>query len=367
MSNILDTVQISGSSYDLKDKNAPSVSAVTQQEYDNLPSSAKTSNTFFVITDAEAGDLTNYYTKSETDNAITAATATKQDALVSGTNIKTINNESILGSGNIDIQGGGGKAVSGGTNISVTTGATADTINCTLPISAGTGTNALVIASDTYKLSDKAIGDYSVCLNGGGFHPNYAKGICSLAQGYDTKAYGTACHSEGYGSKAGVENDFNIQYAHAEGDHTEAKGSASHTEGFYTIANNWVEHASGRYNNSVSASTTFGDSGNTLFSVGNGTANNARHNAFEIRQNGDIYLSSGGTDIKLQDHLGGGGSSYSAGTGIDITNDVISVSGVVMSSAITTSISSSSTDSQVPSAKAVYDVIGDIETLLSQI
>jgi hypothetical protein len=31
----------------------------------------------------------------------------KQDTLVSGTNIKTINNESILGSGNITIQGGG--------------------------------------------------------------------------------------------------------------------------------------------------------------------------------------------------------------------------------------------------------------------
>ena len=31
----------------------------------------------------------------------------KQDTLVSGTNIKTINNESILGSGNIDIQDGG--------------------------------------------------------------------------------------------------------------------------------------------------------------------------------------------------------------------------------------------------------------------
>lgn len=31
----------------------------------------------------------------------------KQDALVSGTNIKTINNQSLLGSGNIDIQGGG--------------------------------------------------------------------------------------------------------------------------------------------------------------------------------------------------------------------------------------------------------------------
>lgn len=31
----------------------------------------------------------------------------KQDVLVSGTNIKTINNQSLLGSGNIDIQGGG--------------------------------------------------------------------------------------------------------------------------------------------------------------------------------------------------------------------------------------------------------------------
>ena len=32
---------------------------------------------------------------------------TKQAVLVSGTNIKTINNNSILGSGNLDIQGGG--------------------------------------------------------------------------------------------------------------------------------------------------------------------------------------------------------------------------------------------------------------------
>lgn len=35
---------------------------------------------------------------------------TKQDTLISGTNIKTINNESILGEGNIDIQGGGGSS-----------------------------------------------------------------------------------------------------------------------------------------------------------------------------------------------------------------------------------------------------------------
>ena len=37
--------------------------------------------------------------------------ANKQDTLVSGTNIKTINNESLLGSGNITIQGGGGDSL----------------------------------------------------------------------------------------------------------------------------------------------------------------------------------------------------------------------------------------------------------------
>ena len=39
---------------------------------------------------------------------------TKQDTLISGTNIKTINNTSLLGSGNIDIQGGGGSVIGTG-------------------------------------------------------------------------------------------------------------------------------------------------------------------------------------------------------------------------------------------------------------
>lgn len=47
-------------------------------------------------------DLSNYYNKGEVDTAL----GTKQDTLVSGTNIKTVNNQSLLGSGNIEIQGG---------------------------------------------------------------------------------------------------------------------------------------------------------------------------------------------------------------------------------------------------------------------
>lgn len=42
------------------------------------------------------------------DGEVTFHDNTKQDTLVSGTNIKTINDNSILGSGNIEIQSGGG-------------------------------------------------------------------------------------------------------------------------------------------------------------------------------------------------------------------------------------------------------------------
>ena len=315
MANI-NKIRISGTSYDIQDLNAPSVSAVTQQEYDNLPSSAKTSNTFFVITDAQAGDLTNYYTKSETntllggkadtattytktevdtalggkadtattytktevDNAITAATSTKQDTLVSGTNIKTINNESILGSGNIDIQGGGGggKAVTGGTNISVTTGETADTINCTLPISVGSSNSSISVGQDNglgTSINSAAIGK-------GNSIGNIARN--SLVVGENNKAgYNTSCAiAFGYGSSAITSYTFAC--------------------GLYVIANNSRETSLGKYNASNTGSTT---ADNTLFSVGNGTADNARHNAFEIRQNGDIYLNDGTSDIKLQDYL----------------------------------------------------------------
>ena len=130
MSNI-NKIKVSGTTYNIQDLNATKTVELTQAEYDAL--SPKDPNTFYIITDAEAGNLSNYYTKTETsgateistaleskadtattytktetDNAITAATSTKQDTLVSGTNIKTINGETLLGSGNIEIQGGGG-------------------------------------------------------------------------------------------------------------------------------------------------------------------------------------------------------------------------------------------------------------------
>lgn len=52
---------------------------------------------------ANKADTATTYTKTEVDNAITAATASKQDTLVSGTNIKTVGGSTLLGSGNVGV------------------------------------------------------------------------------------------------------------------------------------------------------------------------------------------------------------------------------------------------------------------------
>lgn len=54
-------------------------------------------------------DLSEYLLKTEAETlyATIDVVNNKQDKLISGTNIKTINNQSILGSGNIAIEGGG--------------------------------------------------------------------------------------------------------------------------------------------------------------------------------------------------------------------------------------------------------------------
>ena len=123
---------------------------------------------------------------------------------------------------------------------------------------------------------DTNIGNYSIIFGDAystGSYAISASGNYSIAEGYGTKATGA--------------------FSHSEGNSTQAKGISSHTFGEQTIANNNNEIASGAYNVSTKTNTTFGNAGNTLFSVGNGTDYNNRHNAFEIRQNGDIYLNDG--------------------------------------------------------------------------
>ena len=54
-----------------------------------------------LVIEGGAIDLSNYYTKTETDTKLDE----KQNTLVSGTNIKTVNSQSILGEGNLEVSG----------------------------------------------------------------------------------------------------------------------------------------------------------------------------------------------------------------------------------------------------------------------
>ena len=279
MSNIIDSIQLSGTVYTIQGTGgggSPTVE-LTQAEYDALVSAGTVSaNTYYIITDATAGDLTQYWTSAQTQSAINQATSGKVD---------TSSVVTAVTSGSTDNEIPTAKAVydaipsattySAGRGIDITN----DTISFSLPISAGTGAGSIVEGSYTT-----------------------AKGNSSHAEGSYTVASSAQSHAEGSFTVAIGDS------SHAEGYFTSALTQSSHAEGNFTQTTNKYEHASGQYNVSYSASTTFGDSGNTLFSVGNGT-NYARHNAFEIRQNGDIYLTKDGVDIKLQDNLGGTASS----------------------------------------------------------
>lgn len=159
----------------------------------------------------------------------------------------------------------------------------------------GWGTIASGQASHTEGTGTTASGNYSHAEGA----VTTASGSVSHAEGISTEAIGEGSHAEGNDTKASGE------CSHAEGSNTVSNGLFSHAEGEMTITSNRAEHANGFYNISLSeVPGATGHSGNTLFSVGNGDYE-TRHNAFEIRQNGDIYIVSGNTDIKLQDNLGG--------------------------------------------------------------
>lgn len=93
-------------------------------------------------------------------------------------------------------------------------------------------------------------------------------------------AWNTQKFSVAHGRSSHVEGSDNLSLghsSHAEGNKTIAVGVNSHTSGYYTKALHDNEAAYGKYNES---------NDNTLFSIGDGTADDARHNAFEITTTG---------------------------------------------------------------------------------
>ena len=266
------------------------------------------------------------YDKSEVD-----ASQLAQDNKISAISgdVITLSGEVQTISGNVNTISGDVQTISGkvdsvktyvaGRAIKINTGTTADTISFNLPIWSGESSSSIIenYSDNKAKVQYSHAEGYSTEANNRGTH----------AEGWLTKANGDfGSHSEGYGTNASG------QSSHAEGHNTVAAGNYSHAEGYNTLTSsfNEAEHACGYYNISRVSSVIrnpFGYSGDTLFSVGNGNYNSktsatTRHNAFEIRQNGDIYISDTNASgeyyekpmIKLQDALAtAGGSGVTSG------------------------------------------------------
>ena len=145
-----------------------------------------------------------------------------------------------------------------------------------------------------------------------------ASGATSHAEGHGTVASSTGSHAEGQNTTAsgmdshaeGDQTTASGQYSHAEGYEATASGSGSHAEGTYTMASGKVSHAQNHFTIAQGYAQTAigefnvaqGSNGNShvatdyAFIIGNGTANNARHNALAIKWDG-TFVFANGTEI----------------------------------------------------------------------
>ena len=165
-------------------------------------------------------------------------------------------------------------------------------------------------------------------------YKTHAQGACSHAEGNGTEAIqdqahaeGSQTHALGYASHTEGEGTVAENHAcHAEGKDTQAKGYCSHSEGISTFAIGMYSHAQGGWtyangdysvasgNDSIADyhcdfvhgeglrttyehQTVFGkynDASNwgnnrPLLMIGNGKSDSERSNAFEVRENGEVY------------------------------------------------------------------------------
>ena len=132
-----------------------------------------------------------------------------------------------------------------------------------------------------YKFS-AAIAPFSHIEGMGNITEQCGAKFSGLDTGVETVFINGSNHAEGVGNYNGG------AASHVEGIRNEINKDAyaSHAEGIKNTTKNRAEHASGQYNKSNKATDTFGDAGNTLFSVGCGTSDTDRKNAFEVMQDG---------------------------------------------------------------------------------
>jgi len=149
------------------------------------------------------------------------------------------------------------------------------------------GTSSFAIGSST-----TASGDYAMAMGRG----SEASGLYSTAMGFNTTASGNVSIAMGWGTTASG------LYSTAMGLFSTASGNASTAIGKNTTAPSFAETVVGQYNTPYTLDTngaTQWKSADRLFVIGNGTASNARSNAFTILKNGNVGIGTSTPNEKL--------------------------------------------------------------------
>ena len=342
MSNIIDKIQLSGVTYDLPSGSGNPTVELTQAQYDALVSGGTVDpDTYYIITDATPQDMSQYWTSAQTNSAITeavsgkadssavtqeisAAVSGKQDTLISGTNIKTINNESILGSGNIDIQGGGVNVVQT-TGTSTTDVMSQDAVTTQLSGYVTTDTLQDITAQKTFVTNSSSA---------------TAKKLIKFKQGVDGAKVGFVITNS-----ASTNNEL---------------ATFEFRPNTFTIDN--VQHPLlyfGHYRN-----TNIANAGVPQTVIGFRQYDQKNASAYHYliplpeKAKTPFSLTTSFKDYYAPIGFKNGSTMITADdTGVvDLSSEF---SGKVDASAITSSVTSASTDNEIPTAKAVYDTIGE--------
>lgn len=145
---------------------------------------------------------------------------------------------------------------------------------------------------------------YGKCSHAEGMYA-YASGICSHAEGSNTKTAGYASHAEGQDSIA------KGNYSHAEGSNTEAIGNGSHAGGYKSNASAPYSFCHGTELRTVGIlpQAAFGrfneNNSSMLFSIGIGSSDTDRKNAFSINNFGTMTFNSNVLPVYMQDFIFG--------------------------------------------------------------
>ena len=194
-------------------------------------------------------------------------------------------------------------------------------------IAEGWSSTAMGFGSIASGSSSTAMGKLSRAIGS----PSTAMGYGSEAIGINSTAMGWYTNSEGSGSTSmGCFTTSRGSYSTAMNYRTEAIGYASTSMGSWATAQPYCSFVMGQYNE-VSGDSTSWVSTDPVFTIGNGSSDSDRSNAFEVKKNGNTFVG-GDLDItgnSTVDGYAGIGASINSACRLNVAGNEIGVQSIV--------------------------------------